>query len=122
MGAKPPVDHNVFGHHGERMVEAHRFFSEQAREWLAQRPGPIQRWAAAIETVVRELLDGRDRPRGRDPMRDRRLMHHAPSCQKGAFSGTLTGCLGAGSFGSCFGTTAGLGITSGMSIGCEPGW
>jgi hypothetical protein len=39
-------------------------------------------------------------------------------------SGTLTGFLGAGSFGagSCFGTTAGFGITSGMSIGCEPGW
>jgi Protein of unknown function DUF262 len=35
MGAKPPVDYNVVGHRGERMVEAHRFFSEQAREWLS---------------------------------------------------------------------------------------
>ena len=33
--AKPPVDYDAVGHRGERMVEAHRFFSEQAREWLA---------------------------------------------------------------------------------------
>jgi hypothetical protein len=57
MGAKPPVDYSTLGHRGERMVEAHRFFSEQAREWLSlDGPEATQRRAAAIETVVRELL------------------------------------------------------------------
>ncbi len=57
MGAPPPVDHDAVGHQGERMVEAHRFFSEQAREWLAA--GGVeatQSRALAIETVVRDLL------------------------------------------------------------------
>jgi len=39
------------------MVEAHRFFSEHAREWLATAgPDAIAARAVAIETVVRELL------------------------------------------------------------------
>src|SRR5437773_1533112 len=57
MAAKPPVDHDAIGHRGERMVEAHRFFSEQARDWLAlSGPEAVAARAAAIETVVRELL------------------------------------------------------------------
>ena len=57
MGAIPPVDHDAVGHRGERMVEAHRFFSEQAREWLlANGPEATHTRAAAIETAVRELL------------------------------------------------------------------
>ena len=57
MGATPPVDYNVVGYRGERMVEAHRFFSEQAREWLSvDGAEAAQRRAAAVETVVRELL------------------------------------------------------------------
>jgi hypothetical protein len=57
MGAKPPVDHDVTGYRGERMVEAHRFFSEQAREWLTlDGPNAVQTRAIAIETVARELL------------------------------------------------------------------
>jgi GNAT superfamily N-acetyltransferase len=57
MGAKPPVDYKAVGHHGERMVEAHRFFSEQAREWLLLNgPEAAQSRGAALETVVRELL------------------------------------------------------------------
>src|SRR5690606_14927181 len=35
MGAEPPVDYDGLGHSGERMVEAHRFFSEQAEGWLS---------------------------------------------------------------------------------------
>jgi hypothetical protein len=39
------------------MVEAHRFFSEQAREWLSLNgPDDIAARAAAIETVARDLL------------------------------------------------------------------
>jgi Protein of unknown function DUF262/Protein of unknown function (DUF1524)/Restriction Enzyme Adenine Methylase Associated len=57
MGAAPPVDHDANPHRGERMVEAHRFFSEQAREWLALNGREaVAARAAAIETVVRELL------------------------------------------------------------------
>jgi hypothetical protein len=57
MGATPPVDHDAVGYRGERMVEAHRFFSEQAREWLALGGAQgIAARAAAIETVVRDLL------------------------------------------------------------------
>jgi hypothetical protein len=39
------------------MVEAHRFFSEQARQWLsANGPEGIATRAAAIETAVRDFL------------------------------------------------------------------
>jgi hypothetical protein len=57
MSAKPPVDYDDIGYRGQRMVEAHRFFSEQAREWLSSEgPNAVPQRAAAIETVVRELL------------------------------------------------------------------
>lgn len=57
MAAKPPVDYEAVGHRGEKMVEAHRFFSEQAREWLAAGgPDVVATRAVAIENVVRELL------------------------------------------------------------------
>jgi hypothetical protein len=41
----------------------------------------------------------------------------------GTFSGIRTGSLGAGSVGVGvgLGTTTGLGIVSGISMGCEPG-
>ena len=57
MAARPPVDYDAIGYTGERMVAAHRFFGESAREWLA-RGGTEQvaARAAAVETVVRELL------------------------------------------------------------------
>lgn len=57
MGAPPPVDHSALRHQGERMVEAHRFFSEQAQEWLkSDDPLVVQKRAQAIETTVRDLL------------------------------------------------------------------
>jgi hypothetical protein len=57
MAATPPVNYDVVGHRGEKMVEAHRFFSEQAHDWLATAgPDAIAVRAAAIETVVRELI------------------------------------------------------------------
>lgn len=56
MAAPPPVDHDATGHKGSRMVEAHRFFSVQARKWISETPSdPVTR-ANAIETAVRELL------------------------------------------------------------------
>jgi len=57
MAATPPIDYNTIGHRGAKIVEAHRFFSEQAREWLVSNgSGTIATRAGAIETVVRELL------------------------------------------------------------------
>lgn len=57
MGAEPPIDYATIAFRGERMIEAHRFFSESARDWLfrggEEAVGPR---AAAIETAVRELL------------------------------------------------------------------
>jgi hypothetical protein len=57
MGAEPPVDYAAVGFAKERMVEAHRFFSEQVREWLAaDGESAVQGRAAALDTVVRDLL------------------------------------------------------------------
>lgn len=57
MGAAPPVDHDAVGYQGEKMVEAHRFFSAQAREWLSSAGvDAVAARAIAIETVVRERL------------------------------------------------------------------
>lgn len=57
MDAKPPVNYEAIGHKGERMVEAHRYFSEQARDWLnAGGPESRAHRADAVEKVVRDLL------------------------------------------------------------------
>lgn len=57
MGAVPPVDYDAVPCRGERMVGAHRYFAEQARQWLSLGgPDNVQARAAAIETVVRDLL------------------------------------------------------------------
>src|SRR5690349_18490031 len=57
MGAKPPVNYEALGHRGERMVEAHRFFSEEARAWLnSEGTQKREHRAAALEKVVRDLL------------------------------------------------------------------
>jgi hypothetical protein len=57
MAADPPIEYDAIAYSGERMVEAHRYFSEQARDWLTgDGPQGSQTRAAAIETVARELL------------------------------------------------------------------
>ena len=57
MGAKPPIDYDGLGYGGERMLEAHRFFSEQAHEWLhLNGPEAVAARATAIDSVVRDLL------------------------------------------------------------------
>lgn len=57
MGAMPPVNYEQIGFRGERMVEAHRYFAERARAWLAAADQEVVKArAAAIETVVRDLL------------------------------------------------------------------
>jgi len=57
MGATPPIAYATLGHSGERMVQAHQFFSEQTRAWLFETgPDHVSARADAIEEVVRELL------------------------------------------------------------------
>ena len=57
MGAPPPVNHDAVGHRGERMVEAHRYFTLQARQWLTQDgTDAVHTRAAALETAVRDLV------------------------------------------------------------------
>jgi hypothetical protein len=57
MAATPPIDYDAVDHRGERMVEAHRYFAAQAREWLnAGGPETVVVRAEAVETVVRDLL------------------------------------------------------------------
>lgn len=57
MSAEPPVDYDGLGFTGDRILEAHRFFAEQSREWLSSGgPDEAEERAAAVETVVRDLL------------------------------------------------------------------
>ena len=57
MAADAPIDYSKLPHRGERLVEAHRFFAEQARAWL-QLNGQedVDARAVALEHTVRELL------------------------------------------------------------------
>lgn len=57
LAAKFPVDYEALRHRSTKLVQAHRFFSAQAKEWLAC-DGPenyLQR-GEALERSVRELL------------------------------------------------------------------
>jgi hypothetical protein len=57
MATAPPVNHDKLKHKGQRMVEAHRFFSEQARQWLtADGTEGSEARASAIDTTLRDLL------------------------------------------------------------------
>ncbi|KQH76196.1 hypothetical protein AO501_23260 [Mycobacterium gordonae] len=57
MAATPPVAYGSLAHAGERLVQAHRYFSEQAREWLnSDGPEKVVARAEKLEHVVRELL------------------------------------------------------------------
>ncbi|MBO0728490.1 MAG: DUF262 domain-containing protein [Acidimicrobiaceae bacterium] len=55
MGAVPPITYETVGHAGSRMVQAHRYFAEGAREWL-QIDGRVLARAAALERAVREQM------------------------------------------------------------------
>ena len=57
MAAEPPIDYDTLTFRGERLVEAHRFFSTQARAWLRlSGPEHVSERAVALEHTVRELL------------------------------------------------------------------
>jgi hypothetical protein len=57
MSAANPIDYARLKHQSARLVEAHRFFSERAREWLnSDGEGQCHRRAEAVERSARELL------------------------------------------------------------------
>lgn len=56
MAADPPLAYDALEHRTSRMVQAHQFFAERAREWLAADMEKVQPRAAAIERTVRELM------------------------------------------------------------------
>jgi hypothetical protein len=56
MGVEPPIDYENLGFKGARMLEAHRFFAQQAQQWLAPESEGVERRALAIEQAVRERL------------------------------------------------------------------
>ena len=57
MAATLPIDYDAVGFENERMVQAHRYFGDRAKEWLlADGPESILVRASAIETVARDLL------------------------------------------------------------------
>lgn len=57
MGAPPPVPYETLANKGARLVEAHRFFAEQARAWLVELgAAEAQARATALEKAVRDLL------------------------------------------------------------------
>lgn len=55
MAAQSPIPYDALEHKASRLAKAHRFFSEQCREWLAKGDNP-QAQAETIERSARELL------------------------------------------------------------------
>ena len=55
MGATPPIDYSSLVHKNERIVQAHKFFSTSAREYLEVEDEKIQR-ANALEIALKQLL------------------------------------------------------------------
>jgi hypothetical protein len=57
MAAEPPVVYSSLEHQGERLVDAHQYFAEQARTWLELNgPEDLPLRAEKLEHSVRELL------------------------------------------------------------------
>lgn len=57
MGKDPAVSYESLGHKGERLLEAHKYFSDQVHTWLKGSNGDgLQARATALETVMRDLL------------------------------------------------------------------
>jgi hypothetical protein len=57
MAAKPPVAYSALVHSGERLVQAHRYFAEQATDWVNRDgPGNVLPRVEKLDYAVRELL------------------------------------------------------------------
>jgi hypothetical protein len=55
MAAAPPPNYDSLDHKTSRLVRAHQYFAQRAREWLAV-DGDLQARAGAVERTVRELI------------------------------------------------------------------
>lgn len=55
MGATPPINYATLKHKNERIVQAHKFFSEAAEKYLADDSESLQR-ADALEIALKQLL------------------------------------------------------------------
>ncbi|ROP33044.1 uncharacterized protein with ParB-like and HNH nuclease domain [Couchioplanes caeruleus] len=56
MAVDPPLTYGELQHRDSRLVQAHEYFSQRAREWLQADHQQIQARAGAIERAVRELM------------------------------------------------------------------
>lgn len=56
MAAEPPVAYDGLGHRGSRLVQAHEYFAQRAREWLQADASEFEARAAAVERAVREQM------------------------------------------------------------------
>ena len=56
MAADPPLAYDDLEHRTSRMVQAHEYFANRAREWLVADEENVLARAAAIERTVRELI------------------------------------------------------------------
>jgi uncharacterized protein with ParB-like and HNH nuclease domain len=57
MAAATPVDYNALAFKKDRLPQAHKYFSEQVRQWLSEgAESDISARADALETTARELL------------------------------------------------------------------
>ncbi len=58
MEAEPPIDYGQMAYRASRVVQAHRFFSEEVRRWLeAEGEAAIVDRAVALERTVSELIE-----------------------------------------------------------------
>ena len=55
MGATPPINYAALKHKNERIVQAHKFFSEATDNYLGDSPESLQR-ADALEIALKQLL------------------------------------------------------------------
>jgi hypothetical protein len=56
MAADPPLTYENLGHNGSRLVKAHEYFAQRAREWLCADGQNLEARATAVERAVRELM------------------------------------------------------------------
>ena len=56
MAGEPPLNYAELQHRGCRLVQAHEYFAQRAREWLRADGVNVQLRAVAVERAVRELI------------------------------------------------------------------
>jgi hypothetical protein len=57
MTASRPLNYNTLKHKTSRLVKAHEYFGQRAREWLVADKGKLLERATAVERTVRDLIE-----------------------------------------------------------------